>query len=415
MPKRKIDAVSLEAKKLKMVVKLGELFAGAGFNIKSPLMKLTVRQFVRILDTVSLEEAVEDSEDASGSRDNESRSEKSGSDDSASSSMEDDYSGGDDESEGEPAKFLVGYRSLVNLTASCKAMSLFMLKKQYRDGFALLAEHRGHINGIRQPGFSYLDTYTTEVVNAAIASKSPDAEKVTNHLWSPLEFLLNSVGFPACRHCGMTCGDLRGKNGLPISPYLVLRGKLKTPGDPLLKQDDPRHRKNRAILKAYRRNTYRCVNPSCGKDLDLMVVNTPLGSVFDGCLTTNKGKNKHHIFKKLKFQIYKPGSTKELDFQVKFCQRCGVLTTSKENLVKEVKCTGKCEEVKRARGLERKGPCLCDSKCKQCERTVRRCHCTICEKCKLCTGEECDRCEALCECSGDYCEDCGCDIDKCEC
>lgn len=401
MSKRAAGQGKAEPKKQKLPSTVAELMSSVHPEMhRSPLMRLSLRQLIRILNAVPPDSGEQTARSSSASRSSDSSSA------SLSSSDED----------AAPLEFIVNYRSLVNLTLSCKAFSLFMLKQQYREGFSLLAEYRCAANGLKKSSFTYLQEYANNVVNASITAKSESAEKLINHHWAPLQFLLNTVGFPACRHCGMTCGDLRGKNGVPISPYLVLRGKLKEPSEPLLKKEDPHYRKNRAILKAYRRNTYRCVNPSCGQDLDLMLLNTPLGTVFDACLTTNGGKNKHHVFKKLKFQIYKPGgSRKELDFSVKFCSRCGVLTTGKENLVKEVKCTGQCEDVKRSRGLSRKSACLCDSECKQCKWPVRKCICTFCDSCRLCTGEECTRCEKLCECEEAYCSDCGCDLDKCEC
>lgn len=407
MPKRAADEAESIAKK-RSEQTLAELFGEIASGMPScPLLKLRPDQLVRIL-AATKESQLGASSSFPSKPDSESDS--------------DSYS--DSSSESAPAaEFVLDYQSLVNLTLSCKAFSLFMLKREYKDGFAAVALLRCKAEGIDELSLRYLPDLASRVINPALLSNQSDpeakekhlvlagGERLVNHLWSPLIFYLNTVGYPPCRHCGMKT-ELRGKNGVPISTFLVLRGAGKPPKEPLLKgKDEPHFRKNRAILKAWRRHTYRCVDPACAQELDMMLLNTPLGSVFDACLSTATGQSRHHNFKSQKFQLYKGDGT-ELDFSVKFCKRCGVLNTEKENLTEQVNCGGQCKSARQRLGVH--NVCICARPCSSCSIPIRSCRCTFCESCNRCEGDECERCEKVCQCEAPYCEDCGCEYCECD-
>ena len=367
---------------------------------RCPLLKLTSDQLMRVLAAPNLNVPTLKDEGSNGSSE-------------------------DDGTEDAPAvEFVLAYQDLANLALSCRAFSLFMLKKEYRDGFDAVARLRGIANGIEDTSFNYLPRFASEVINPVLMANQsiPEetgdnlvragGERIVNHLWSPLIFYLNTVGFPPCRYCGMKT-DLRGRNGaVPISTFVVIRGGRKHPREPLLTDKDKEShcRVNRAILKSWRRHVYRCIDPSCAKELDIMLLNTPLGTVFDACLATAPGSARHHDFKSQKFQLYKANG-EELDFSVKFCKRCGVLHTAKENLDEQVKCGGQCKSARQRLGLDK--TCVCARPCTSCKASIRSCRCTFCEECSLCQGDDCTRCKKTCECEEDYCDECGCE--PCEC
>lgn len=409
MPKREVDPVTLGklAKKHRSISNLAELLEGTVPNLApSPLLKLSFQQIMHVLA-------------AEKQRDEEPGSPRDSSHSSEESCPE------------EHPGFVLSDLDLVNFTVSCKPFRQLMLSKKLGRGFRYLAKIRCEEQGVRytqlEPdrsgrmqvvertdhmvfnlGFEYMPGY--------LASLS-----ITTALWDPLYYVLNSQGFPPCKNCGMHC-ELRGASGIPISTYALVGRTSRKPSQPLILEGDPLYRQNRAKLMANRQRLYRCVNPHCLATLTAMIMNFPLGSIFDACRkATSTAK---HRFKALRYQIEAPekkgdkfGRLRELEFDVEYCDRCGVLGTEEANLAAPDKCGGHCVALKKARAKEgdanwKNGPCLC-ANCALCGKWPTKCRCEPCGKCKRCAGENCRRCKKRCKCKADYCEDCGNEV--CEC
>jgi len=364
-PKKLKTEKDAKPKKLKRSSRLGDVLGKLHKDLlKSPLMKLNIGQFVRILD------AKPPVEERSSKEEN-----------SESSDLHDDN---------EP--FILDYDQLSDLACTCKAMAAFFCQETFGNGFVRLADDRISIQGV-EPHFDFFGRYLTEI-------------KVTDTIWSSLYFLVNTEGFPPCEHCGTNTWRMRGKAGVPIAPFLAQIGSGKRKRKADLSKCKTVSEQNLAILEANRKYTYLCMNPKCRKPLDQVICNFPLGSIFDACSNTHaRGK---HETKKLDLQLYTYRG-REIDESMKYCVKCGVLTTKKANLLIEADCGGFCHPVvKKGQPLK----CICVP-CTLCKRMPAKCKCEPCGECKKCGAKKCKLCKDKCECEPPYCPDCLNEI--CEC
>jgi len=229
---------------------------------------------------------------------------------------------------------------------------------------------------------------------------------------------LNTWGVGHCRHCGMYTGTV--EEGVPLSPFTEKNG------------------------------IYVCINPACGKPLNLRINDVELSKVFSLCEKSHPSKQ--HTWK---VQL----DTKEDDENMDLClpngqqiheeyipcKRCGLLKENRhyvessfcqlcmhdkekcrkfsETKYLQLRRTAQTLEKRymkdaRARSRDVKfmkkydaykkylslGTCM---PCNLCRRERENCKCEICTECKRCTG--CDNCpegdEKIC-CDCILCDDC---------